>query len=87
MYIKNLKIINFRKIENIDIELNKNINVFINESSFDYEMIINNDGVKPNKKIVEGEGIKGMKRKVYSLGGVIDISSRDGFVLKVRIKK
>ena len=65
----------------------KNINVFINESSFDYEMIINNDGVKPKKKIVEGEGIKGMKRKVYSLGGVIDISSRDGFVLKVRIKK
>ena len=65
----------------------KNINVFINDSSFYYEMIISNDGKKPKKKIVEGEGIRGMKRKVYSLGGIIDISSRDGFVLKVRIKK
>jgi len=33
MYIKNLKIKNFRLIENLDIELNKNINVFIGNNA------------------------------------------------------
>lgn len=41
MYIKNLKIINFRKIENIDIELNKNINVFIGKNAQGKTSILN----------------------------------------------
>lgn len=41
MYIKNLKIINFRKIENIDIELNKNINVFIGNNAQGKTSILN----------------------------------------------
>ena len=41
MYIKNLKIINFRKIENIDIELNKNINVFIGNNARGKTSILN----------------------------------------------
>ena len=41
MYVKNLKIINFRKIENIDIELNKNINVFIGNNAQGKTSILN----------------------------------------------
>ena len=41
MYIKKLKIINFRKIENIDIELNKNINVFIGKNAQGKTSILN----------------------------------------------
>lgn len=65
----------------------KNIDVVIKKTSFGYEMVISNDGKKPSKRIVFGDGIKGMIRKVYSLGGVIDISYDDSFVLKVSIKK
>ena len=43
MYIKKLKIINFRKIENIDIELNKNINVFIGKNAQGKTSILNAD--------------------------------------------
>ena len=65
----------------------KNIDVVIKKTSFGYEMVISNDGKKPSKRIVFGDGIKGMIRKVSSLGGVIDISYDDSFVLKVSIKK
>ena len=41
MYIKDLKIINFRKIESIDVELNKNINVFIGKNAQGKTSILN----------------------------------------------
>jgi DNA replication and repair protein RecF len=41
MYIKSLKIINFRKIENIDIQLNKNINVFVGKNAQGKTSILN----------------------------------------------
>ena len=33
MYLKTLKILNFRNIENIEIELNKNVNIFIGDNA------------------------------------------------------
>ena len=60
----------------------KNINIMVNEK----EMIITNDGLKPNNKIVENEGLKGIRRKVKNINGVVEIDTKDNFKLHITLK-
>ena len=48
-------------------------------------MIITNDGKKPNHTIYENEGIKGMRRKLKEIGGILIIENEDNFILKIII--
>ena len=65
----------------------KNIKIVINNNIENIEMIITNDGKKPNNIINEKEGIKGMRRKLNEIGGIIIIETDDNFLLKVIINK
>ena len=63
----------------------KNININIDNDSNNIKVIIVNDGKLPNKIINENEGIKGMRRKLNSIGGNLIIDTSERFVLKVII--
>ncbi|MGN1379123.1 MAG: hypothetical protein ACI4XR_01840 [Bacilli bacterium] len=63
----------------------KNIKIVINNNIENIEMIITNDGKKPNNIINENEGIKGMRRKLNDIGGILIIETEDNFLLKVII--
>lgn len=63
----------------------KNIDIVIKNTLKNMEMIITNDGKKPNNDIFENEGIVGMRRKLNEIGGSLVITTSDGFVLKVII--
>ena len=63
----------------------KNIKVVITNSLDKTEMLITNDGIKPKKFINENEGIKGMRRKLKEIGGILIIESEDEFILKIII--
>lgn len=63
----------------------KNIKVVITNSLEKTEMLITNDGIKPNNFINENEGIKGMRRKLKEIGGILIIESEDEFILKIII--
>lgn len=65
----------------------KNIKILVKEDLEKIEMIITNDGQHPNKFINEGEGIKGMRRKLNDIGGYLTIDSHDNFVLTVLVQK
>lgn len=47
------------------------------------ELIITNDGKRTNKIIHENEGIKGMKRKLKEINGILIIDNTKIFTLKV----
>lgn len=61
----------------------KNIKVIINKYLDRVEMIITNDGKKPNSIIYENEGLKGMRRKLTLINGTLNIFTDNGFILKV----
>lgn len=62
----------------------KNIDISI--SNLDYlEMTIRNDYVKTNKVIFENEGIKGMRRKLASINGNLEIKIDSSFTLIIRV--
>ncbi len=63
----------------------KNIKVVITNSLEKIEMLITNDGIKPNNFINENEGIKGMRRKLKEIGGILIIENEDNFILKIII--
>ena len=63
----------------------KNIKVVITNSLEKTEMLITNDGIKPNNFINENEGIKGMRRKLKEIGGILIIENEDEFILKIII--
>lgn len=65
----------------------KNIKILVKEDLEKIEMTITNDGQPPNKFINEGEGIKGMRRKLNDIGGYLTIDSHDNFVLTVLVQK
>lgn len=65
----------------------KNIKILVKEDLEKIEMTITNDGQHPNKFINEGEGIKGMRRKLNDIGGYLTIDSHDNFVLTVLVQK
>ena len=61
----------------------KNIKIIINDSKNKKELIITNDGKRTNKTIHENEGIKGMRRKLKEINGVLIIDNTKIFTLKV----
>lgn len=63
----------------------KNIKVVITMYDDYVEMIITNDGKKPEGTIYENEGIKGMRRKLAKINGNINIVINNGFKLIVRV--
>ena len=63
----------------------KNIKVVITVYDKYIEMIITNDGKKPDKVIYENEGIKGMKKKLSKINGSLKILTDDIFKLIIRV--
>lgn len=61
----------------------KNIKIIINDSKNKKELIITNDGKRTNKIIHENEGIKGMRRKLKEINGILIIDNAKIFTLKV----
>ena len=61
----------------------KNIKIIINDSKNKKELIITNDGKRTNKTIHEHEGIKGMRRKLKEINGILIIDNTKIFTLKV----
>lgn len=61
----------------------KNIKVVITKYLDRIEMTITNDGKKPNPFIHENEGIKGMRRKLTTINGSLNILTDNCFILKV----
>lgn len=61
----------------------KNIKIIINDSKNKKELIITNDGKRTNKTIHENEGIKGMRRKLKEINGMLIIDNTKIFTLKV----
>ena len=59
--------------------------VKIENTSDNIKMTITNNGKKPKVEIVEGEGIKGMRRKVAILGGSIEILTIPEFSINILI--
>ena len=60
--------------------------VEIKETLEKTNMVITNDGKKPNEFITENQGIKDMRRKVKKLGGMFYISTVPEFSVNVSIK-
>ena len=63
----------------------KNIKVVITTHEDYTEMIITNDGMKPDKVIYENEGIKGMKKKLSSINGNLKVITDNTFKLIIKI--
>lgn len=61
----------------------KNIKIIINDSKNKKELIITNDGKRTNKIIHENEGIKGMRRKLKEINGILIIDNTKIFTLRV----
>lgn len=57
------------------------------EDADHYYLEILNSGHVPEAKIVEGEGIKGMRHKLAALAGTMDIESQGHFTIKITIPK
>ena len=49
------------------------------------KMTIRNNGKKPKAKIIENEGIKGMRRKIAQIGGKIEIITKPEFLINIEI--
>ena len=60
--------------------------VEIKETLEETNMVITNDGKKPNEFITENEGIKGMRRKVEEIKGYFYVSTVPEFSVNVSIK-
>lgn len=60
--------------------------VEIKETLEETNMVITNDGKKPNEFITENEGIKGMRRKVEEIKGYFYVSTVPQFSVNVSIK-
>ena len=62
----------------------KNIKIVISSNEY-IEMVITNDGLKPDNIIFENEGIKGMRKKLSFINGNLSIVIDDCFKLIVRV--
>ena len=63
----------------------KNIKIVITQHEDYIEMIITNDGKKPQNIIFENEGIKGMRKKLARINGNLKISTESVFTLTIRV--
>ena len=65
----------------------KNIKVVITMHEDYIEMIITNDGKRPDNIIFENEGIKGMRKKLSKINGNLKIITDNIFTLIVRVEQ
>ena len=62
------------------------VNIEISEKLEEVVMIITNNGKLSKEKIIENEGIKGMRRKLKKINGELFVITRPKFSLKIIIK-
>jgi len=51
----------------------------------DFHLQISNNGLPPSHEVKEGEGLRGMRRKLESLGGVLSVRQQPEFTLTVTL--
>ena len=57
------------------------------ENENEFTVTVTNDGIKPEKEIVEGGGLSTLRRRVERTGGFMRIDSKPQFVLTVSVPK
>ena len=57
------------------------------ENENEFTVTVTNDGIKPEKEIVEGGGLSTLRRRVERIGGFMKIYSKPQFVLTVTVPK
>ena len=57
------------------------------ENENEFTVTVTNDGIKPEKEIVEGGGLSTLRRRVERIGGFMKIYSKPQFVLTVSVPK
>ena len=57
------------------------------ENENEFTVTVTNDGIKPEKEIVEGGGLSTLRRRVERIGGFMRIDSKPQFVLTVTVPK
>ena len=57
------------------------------ENENEFTVTVTNDGIKPEKEIVEGGGLSPLRRRVERIGGFMKIYSKPQFVLTVSVPK
>lgn len=61
------------------------ITIKIEEKLTEIQMIISNNGKLSKEKIIENEGIKGMRRKLKEIDGKLFITTRPIFSLQIKL--
>lgn len=61
------------------------INIKIEDKLTETTMIISNNGKQAKDKIIENEGIKGMRRKLKDIGGNLFVTTRPIFSLYIKV--
>ena len=61
------------------------ITIKIEEKLTETQMIISNNGKLSKEKIIENEGIKGMRRKLKQIDGKLFITTRPIFSLQIKL--
>lgn len=64
-----------------------NLYATFSENENEFTVTVTNDGIKPEKEIVEGGGLSTLRRRVERIGGFMKIYSKPQFVLTVTIPK
>ena len=83
MYLKTLKIKNFRNIENLEIELNKNINVFIGNNAQGKTSILESIYVLAftrSHRIFSDDNLIMKNKKNCLISGMIDDNGIDNYL-------
>lgn len=63
------------------------VNVILNEHPSIFQLIIRDNGHVQNSKTVYGMGIEGIRQRVESFGGIINISTDNGFKIFISVSK
>ncbi len=64
-----------------------NLYATFSENENEFTVTVTNDGIKPEKEIVEGGGLSTLRRRVERIGGFMRIDSKPQFVLTVTVPK
>ena len=63
------------------------LHITVTQSENYYIISIGNDGIPPEKEIVEGGGLTNLRRKVEKTGGYMRVQSLPDFVLRIGVPK
>lgn len=64
-----------------------NLYATFSENENEFTVTVTNDGIKPEKEIVEGGGLSTLRRRVERIGGFMRIDSKPQFMLTVTVPK